>query len=143
MPWYNDSTDLLGGYATYEEHYSHVRRIIEHNESKYTQANVDSVEINENDPPEHVWNQLAPNTESNRAQSLAEGVEPLTEVSEQDITDNANLLTASTPSSLHVRFESATNKQEIPPDEYRSLLRGLNTKQRQIVMLGAKRQSEH
>ena len=122
LPWYNESTYLLGGYATYEEHYNHVRRIIEHNESKYTQANVDSMEVDENDLSEHVWNQLAPNTESSRAQSLAEGVEPLTEMSEQDLADNANLFTASTSGSLHVRFEGAANKQEIPPDEYKSLV---------------------
>ena len=31
-------------------------------------------------------------------------------------------------------FESAANRGEISPDEYRKLMRGLNTKQRQIVM---------
>ena len=35
---------------------------------------------------------------------------------------------------MHVRFEGAANKQEIPANEYRALLRGLNAKQRQIVM---------
>ena len=55
MPWYNESTDLLGGYATYEEHYNHVRRIIDANVSKYTQADVDSMEVVENDPPEHSY----------------------------------------------------------------------------------------
>ena len=27
-PWYNETTDLLGGYSTYEEHYNHVKSII-------------------------------------------------------------------------------------------------------------------
>ena len=35
---------------------------------------------------------------------------------------------------MHARFETAANKQEIPADEYRKLLRGLNAKQRQVVM---------
>ena len=48
--------------------------------------------------------------------------------------DNANLLTSTSAPSLHVRFESSANSQEIPPDEYRQLLRGLNVKQRKIVM---------
>ena len=52
--------------------------------------------------------------------------ESLTEVSEEDLEANANLLT-STSSSLHVRFESAAKKLEITADEYRKLLRGLNT----------------
>ena len=48
--------------------------------------------------------------------------------------DNANLLTSASQASLHVRFDSAANKQEIPADEYRKLVRGLNVKQRAIVM---------
>ena len=38
------------------------------------------------------------------------------------------------PAQLANRFESAANKDIIPADEYRSLMRGLNTKQREIVM---------
>ena len=55
------------------------------NEDKYTKADV---EIDENGPPEHVWSQIAPSTEETRAQSLAEGGELLTEVSQQDLQDN-------------------------------------------------------
>ena len=39
-----------------------------------------------------------------------------------------------TTTNLHARFESASNTQEIAPDEYRLLLRQLNDKQRNIVM---------
>ena len=134
FPWYNETTDLLGGYSTYEEHYHHVKHVIIANELKYTQTDVDSVEIDENNFPEHVWNQVAPNTESSRAQSLAEGVEPLTEMSQEDLEHHANLFTSTTQSSVHARFETAANKQEIPADAYRKLLRGLNAKQRQVVM---------
>ena len=81
-----------------------------------------------------MWNQIAPNTESSRAQSLAEGVEPLTEISQEDLDHHTNLFTSTTHGSLHARFESAVNKQQIPADEYRTLLRGLTAKQRQIVM---------
>ena len=35
---------------------------------------------------------------------------------------------------MHARFETAANKHEIPADEYRTFLRGLNAKQRQVVM---------
>ena len=134
FPWYSESTDLLGGYSTYEEHYNHVKHIITANQLKYTQADVDSLEIDENNFPEHVWNQIPPNTESSRAQSLAEGVEPLTEISQEDLDHHTNLFTSTTHGSLHAMFESAANKQQIPADEYRTLLRGLTAKQRQIVM---------
>ena len=95
------------------------------------QTNVDSLEIDENNFPEYVWNQIAPNTESNQGQSIAEGVEPLTEISQDNTEHNA---ISTTQSSVHARFETAANKQEIPADEYRKLLRGLNAKQRQVVM---------
>ena len=39
-----------------------------------------------------------------------------------------------THGSLHARFETAANKQEILAAEYRKLLRGLNAKHRQVIM---------
>ena len=69
-----------------------------------------------------------------KSQSLAEGSKLLTEVSQEDLRDNANLMTSTTTASLHVRFESASNRQEISPEQYRQLLRELNTKQREVVM---------
>ena len=147
-PWYDEQADLLGdllgGYSTYEEHYRHVHSTVVANESKYSQADIEDVDIDENGPPEHLWSQIAPSTEESRSQSLAEGSESLTEMSQEDLQDNANLLISTSTPSLHVRFESAANSQEIPPDEYRQLLRGLNVKQRAIVMFNrnwCKRQS--
>ena len=133
-PWYNEQADLIGGYSTYEEHYRHVHSTVVANESKYSQADVDDVDIDEDGPPEHLWNYIAPSTQESRLQSLAEGSELLTEVSQEDLRDNANLITSTTTASLHVRFESATNRQQISPEQYRQLLRELNAKQREIVM---------
>ena len=129
-PWYDEHADLIGGYKTYEEHCSHVKSA---NEDKYTVADVAAIEVDENGPPEHIWSQIAPSTEETRSQSLAEGSKLLTEVSEQDLQDNARLLSAQT-GGLHVRFEGAANRQEIPAAQYREMLRELNTKQRAIVM---------
>ena len=98
LPWNSESPDLLGGYSTYEEHYNHVKRSIIANEAKYSQADADSIQIDENCPPEHAWNEIAPNTEACRT----EGAEPLTEVSQEDLEHNANLLTSSTRTNLHV-----------------------------------------
>ena len=42
--------------------------------------------------------------------------EQLTEVSQQDLQDNQSILPQS---SLHIRFESSANKQEIPSEQYR------------------------
>ena len=134
FPWYDEQRDLLGGYSSYEEHYQHVQRIVIDNESKYTQDNIDDIEFDENQNPEHAWNQLAPSNQEIIAQSLAEGSESLTEVSEQDLRDNADIMApSSSRAGISLRFESAANGHEIPADEYRKLFRGLNAKQRQIV----------
>ena len=41
---------------------------------------------------------------------------------------------SSSRAGLSLRFESAANSHEIPADEYRKLFRGLNAKQRDVVM---------
>ena len=87
-PWYNEQTDLLGGYSTHEALYKHVSDIVQTNESKYTKADVEDLEINEDGPPEHLWNNIAPSTEESNLRSIAEGSEQLTEVSQQDLIDN-------------------------------------------------------
>ena len=135
FPWYNEDTDLLGGYATYEEHYRHAHTIVVANESKYSQTDVEDIEVDEDGPPEHVWADIAPNTEEGRSRAHEEGEEQLTEVAPEDLQDHANVFESSSVShGLQARFESAANKEEIPADEYRRLLRGLNEKQRGIVM---------
>ena len=130
-PWFDEQTDLLGGYPSYEAHYRHVCDSVHTNEARYTVEDVDDMDVDENGPPEHLWDSIAPSTEENRLHSIAEGAEQLTELSQQDLRDNQNML--SQP-SLHIRFESSANKQEIPPDQYRQYIRELNDKQKSIVM---------
>lgn len=62
-------------------------------------------------------------------------METLTELTEQDLADNENLMSnAGSAAGLSVRFKSAANPQVIAPDEYRKLARGLNSKQRALIM---------
>ena len=72
------------------------------NESKYTKADIEDVDIDEDGPPEHLWSNIAPSTEESRAQSMAEGVEQLTEVSQQDLRDNQAILTSGASALHHV-----------------------------------------
>ena len=58
-------------------------------------------------------------TEEAKARALAEGSEVLTNVSQEDLRDNAALMTTTTTR---------------PADEYRRLLRALNDKQHAMVM---------
>ena len=70
-PSYNETSDLPGGYATYEQHYNHVKHIVTANEQKYTIADIDSTEIDENNVSDHACNQIAPNTKSAHAGTLS------------------------------------------------------------------------
>ena len=90
------------GYRSYEAHYK--CDTVFTNELKYTSESIDDLDVGERGPPEHLWNSIAPSTEENTFHSIAEGSEQLTEVSEQDLQDNQNILSQS---SLHIRFESS------------------------------------
>ena len=126
-PWYDETVDLLGGYSSYAEHYDQVKSVVYDNEQKYTMEQVEDMQINDDSRPEHAWCHLAPNTEGNRVHAEQEGTETLTEVSEQDLIDNANLLQSNArgASGLSCRFEAAANSEIIAPKEYRKLIRGL------------------
>ena len=39
------------------------------NESKYSEDNIDDIDIDESGPPEPLWGNIAPNTEDNRSLS--------------------------------------------------------------------------
>ena len=135
-PWYNEETDMLGSYSSYAEHYDAVKEVICSNEEKYTAEQVDNLQIDEDSTPEHAWSLIAPNTASVNANAREQGDETLTEVSQQDLVHNDNLFQSngSSVTGLSVRFERSANPKLIEPDEYRKLMRGLNSKQRAIVM---------
>ena len=90
-PWYDEQRDLLGSYSTHEEHYRHVHDVVQINASRYTQDEVDNIDIDADGPPEHLWSHIAPSTEESRARSLAEGSEQITEVSREDLQDKENI----------------------------------------------------
>ena len=83
---------------------------------------MEDIEIDKDGPPEHVWVDIAPNTEEGRSRARKEGEEPLTEVAPEDLCDHANMFDSSTLCNLQARFESAANKEEIHANEYRRLL---------------------
>ena len=110
-PWYDEESDLLGGCASYAENYELVRAVVIENENKYTDEDIENVSVDEDNRPEHAWCQIAPSTEASNAHDTEQGVETLTELAEQDMVDNANLVQGSATGSggLSVRFEGAAN----------------------------------
>ena len=65
-PWFDEHTNLLGGYPSYEAYNRHVCDTIHTNEAKYTIEDVNDVDVDENGPPEHLWDSITPSTEENR-----------------------------------------------------------------------------
>jgi hypothetical protein len=133
LPWRDESSDLLGGYMDFHSHYED--DILE-NEQKYTQnaTEIDEAidDLTEHGPPQHAWDQVAPGAAEQQAQAQAEGAEEVRHIEQEDLDANAALFQQqSTP--LLQRFALETNRELIPPDKYRELMRGLNTKQRQVV----------
>ena len=61
-PWYNEEADLMGGCASYEEHYRLAHDVVIDDESEYTEADIEDLEIDEGGPPEHLWSSIAPST---------------------------------------------------------------------------------
>ena len=54
-------------------------------------------------------------------------------IEQEDLDAHASFFQQQQTTTLLQRFSLETNRVLIPPDEYRQLMRGLNTKQRQIV----------
>ena len=132
-PWYDESSDILGGYTTYEEHYNHVKSTVVTNENVFTSSCLDDMDVDTNSRPEHVWDQLAPSTQEGQHRARLEGEESLTEMTGEDLANNARVIDSTSNSSVQVRYDRAANANEIPPDEYRCMMRQLNDKQREIV----------
>ena len=133
LPWYVEETDLLSDYNSYEAHHNHKLTKILANERKYTATEIGDIRFDEQNHPQHVWDQLAPGTEHNRGLHNDEGQELERDLSQEDIDDNTVLINDPSVNSsrndraeLAYRFEGAANKDIIPPEEYRSLIRGLN-----------------
>jgi len=75
--------------------------------SKSTAEEVDTIRVDEDSRSEHAYCQIAPSTEDSNAYVAEQGVKTLTELSEQDLVDNTNLLQSNgrSPTYLSVRFE--------------------------------------
>ena len=123
----------------FRSHYEDMSNDILANERKYSQNAAligDAMDdLHEHGPPEHAWDQVAPGTAEQDARHRAEGVEEERSIEQEDLDANARLFQqqqASTP--LLRRFTAETNRELLSPEEYRAAIRGLNSKQRQVIM---------
>ena len=139
LPWRDESTDLLGGYMDFRSRYEDMSDDILATERKYS-VNAALIgeamdDLHEHGPPQHAWDQVAPGAAEQDARQRAEGVEEERSIEQEDLDANAHLFQlqqASTP--LLQRFTAETNRELLSPEEYRAAIRGLNCKQRQVIM---------
>ena len=137
LPWRNEAPDMLAGYETYCEHYHSEREVIEMKE-KMIMTNADIVDeavekYQEQGPPTHVWDEIAPETEHTEADAIEEGVQEDTEHSILCPDGQPNLRFTSDPLDTSTQTLAVELIPEfLPEPEYRKLVQSLNLEQRVI-----------
>ncbi|XP_035683454.1 uncharacterized protein LOC118420666 [Branchiostoma floridae] len=143
-PWRSED-DLMGVYESYEQHFEAVKQVIQRNEDMYTvrKTGLDQAldELQELGPPEHAWDMLAPGAQEQQAEQEAEGVHNNRNIGLEDLEHNVDLNDNGNGNQsymdrnaeLHARYTAEANKALLTPDEYREMMRALNSKQRYII----------
>ena len=137
MPFKNEVSDLKEGFESYSEHYHSKKEAIEEIENRLM-SNADMVDeavenFQEHGPPVHAWDQVAPETEHERADAFEDGSEENHEFSIINPDDNENLRFTSDTAGPN----APTLAVEFIPDlltelEYRKLVQSPNVEQRQV-----------
>ena len=139
LPWRDESTDLQDGYMDIRSRYEDMADDVLANEWKYSQ-NASLIgeamdDLREHGPPQHAWDRVAPGAAEQDAQHRAEGVQEERSIEQEDLDTNASQFLQQQPSvPLLQRFTAETNRELLSPEEYRAAIRGLNRKQRQVIM---------
>ena len=131
LPWRSENTDLLKHHLSHQAHYESVAVDIFENEAKFTK-NADQVEmavelLGKQGPPEHVWDGLAPSTESTEAAHVAEGPVELRHIDTED-KPSGGIAT-----HIYEKFTTEANKAKLTPTQYRDYFYGLNEQQKLAV----------
>ena len=138
LPWREESSDLLREYPDFRTHYEDKHDVILANKRKYSQnASLISEamdDLTEYGPPRHAWDQVAPGAGENHARDEAEGMEEERHIEQEDLDANANLKQEQGNTLLLQRYTAESSRQLMSSEEYRTALRNLNNKQRQVVM---------
>ena len=137
LPWRDEDLDLKTHFLTYEASYNNNTNIIQGNIRKYN-INADAIEValnsfEVNGPPEHVWMDLAPNTE--HEQLVDKDCITLIErqMEQQDLDDNAELLMGIPTKSTNNFYTTEINKSDMNYHDYCEMMRSLNIEQRELI----------
>ena len=127
LPWRNENTDLLGGYPDFHSHYEDNCDDILANEQKFshnaTLINEAMDDLTEHGPPQHAWDQVAPGATEQQAHDQDEGIEEVQNIEQEDLDANAQIFQQQQTAPLLQRFSAETNRELLPPDEYRAMMK--------------------
>ena len=145
LPWRNEQRDLLKDYPDYISHYKDVVDELIEQESKFT-INLASTysameHLEQYGAPEHVWDDIAPENQHNEIAHLAEGIELERPMAADDLDANEAMMMGESGAQnreLVARYNIEAEKTVMTPTEYRDIVRGLNKKQKQIIMYNRK-----
>ena len=146
-PW-RDEAELLGMCTSYSDSYEEKKGIVESHAAHY---NLDATVLDEaierlatEGAPESAWDRMAPGAQQNDAAVVDAGADEVTNTAE--MTDSEKTaLDLESPSGVNTRdpteqhalsqlYERVARKDRMEYKKYRELVRGLNPKQRAIVM---------
>lgn len=95
LPWRNEETDILGGYMSFKARYDDLSDDILANEQRYSQnaSAIDDAycQLQQQGPPQHAWDQIAPGAEDQQTRDQIQGVEDLTHLEQEDLDANSEL----------------------------------------------------
>ena len=141
LPWRDEIRDLQKDYQSYSAHYNDVMNELKEQKSKFTvnlALTYHAMEImDQHGPPEHAWDNVAPENEHNELIDRGEGVEEQRPMLAEDLHANQALFAGPLSNEnreIMARFDVESNKNLLKPSEYREMMRHLNKEQRQIIM---------
>ena len=141
LPWRDEMKDLLAGYDTFSDHYATVKQAVERKRTEY-EKNAEALEeaqerVETADRDMH--DDVAPTTEHSESVDAEEGTQPATEFAffdpdrpqAQMVYDIAADVGLPAPT---VNQEVQVLAGRLPDEDFRHMIRSLNTKQREFFV---------
>ena len=136
VPWRNEQKDLLGSFDTYEAHYNSVQTSLIPKRNEY-EHHIEELELARQmmEDEQREYNQTAPNAEQENREAEEEG----SKESEQFVYFNPSRVVEHRHYDIGIELQSTcsvppveTTGIMLPDDEYLTLLRSLNLRQREF-----------
>ena len=133
-PWRNEQKDLLSSFDTFEAHYISLQTSIKSKSNEY-EHHTEELELARMEDEDNAYDQIAPNTEQEIREAEEEGVKE----AENFVYFNPNRVVEQRHYDIGIELQSTcsvppveTTGIMLPNEEYLTLLRNLNLRQREF-----------